>query len=92
MCVKNYEYPLALDWSTEEMIAVTNFWIALEQANEGGIAVEELLLAYAAFKQVVRSIGEEKRLGKAFEKVSGYSLYQTIQQAKALKTGKIKMR
>ncbi len=40
------------------------------------------LKTYQQFKTVVKSIGEEKRLGREFEKASGYSLYRTVQQAK----------
>ena len=41
--------------------------------------------AYRAFKKVVPSIGEEKRLGREFEEVSGYSLYRATQTAKQKK-------
>ena len=34
------------------------------------------------FKTIVKSIGEEKRLGKEFESVSGYSLYRVVQMSK----------
>lgn len=45
----------------------------------------KLLKTYQQFKTVVKSIGEEKRLGREFEKASGYSLYRTVQQAKKSK-------
>ncbi|MGC6767887.1 UPF0223 family protein [Enterococcus sp. LJL128] len=89
--MKDYQYPLDLDWTTDEMVSVTNLWSALEQANESGIAVEVFLDAYQKFKQVVRSIGEEKRLGHEFERVSGYSLYRTVQEAKKKGTGRLKV-
>ena len=89
--MKDYQYPLDLDWTTEEMVIVTNLWSALEQANESGIATDLFLRRYAAFKQVVKSIGEEKRLGSDFEKVSGYSLYRTVQRAKETTSGQLKM-
>ena len=40
---------------------------------------------------VVKSIGEEKRLGREFENASGYSLYCTLQQAKKQGSGKLKL-
>ncbi|MBL1230476.1 UPF0223 family protein [Enterococcus sp. BWB1-3] len=89
--MKEYQYPLDLDWTTEEMVIVTNLWSALEQANESGITVEKFLESYTAFKEIVKSIGEEKRLGNEFEKASGYSLYRTVQEARKRKNGKLKM-
>ncbi len=46
---------------------------------------------YRAFKTVVPSIGEEKRLGRTFEQDTGYSLYQTMKQVKDQPDRKIKM-
>ena len=71
----NYSYPIDLEWSHEEMNKVIKLWNAVEEAYEKGIQVE-------AFKTVVRSIGEEKRLGREFEEVSGYSLYRVVQASK----------
>lgn len=89
--MKEYQYPIDLDWTTEEMVIVTDMWTAVEQANETGINVDIFLAKYYAFKKVIKSIGEEKRLGHEFEKLSGYSLYRTLQQAKRQETGKLKM-
>ncbi|SJZ65237.1 Uncharacterized protein YktA, UPF0223 family [Pilibacter termitis] len=87
----DYQYPLSLDWSVQEMVFVTNFYTKIEQAYEVGVRVEELLEHYQKFKTVVRTIGEEKRLGKQFETVSGYSIYQCVKMAKEKQQGKIKM-
>ncbi|EGO7785152.1 UPF0223 family protein [Enterococcus faecalis] len=89
--MKDYQYPLDLDWTTEEMVIVTNMWTAVEQANETGLPVEKFLTTYQQFKTVVKSIGEEKRLGREFENASGYSLYRTLQQAKKQGSGKLKL-
>ena len=89
--MKDYKYPLDLDWTTEEMVIVTNMWTAVEQANETGLPVEKFLTTYQQFKTVVKSIGEEKRLGREFENASGYSLYRTLQQAKKQGSGKLKL-
>lgn len=80
--MNDYSYPLDNDWTTEEMLIVVELWAALENAYEGGVETEVFMEKYRDFKTVVKSIGEEKRLGKEFEKVSGYSLYRTLQQAK----------
>ncbi|MDQ8657747.1 UPF0223 family protein [Enterococcus sp. FR180] len=89
--MKDYQYPLNLDWTTEEMVIVTNMWTAVEQANETGLPVDKFLTTYQQFKTVVKSIGEEKRLGREFENASGYSLYRTLQQAKKQGSGKLKL-
>ncbi|EIA6620933.1 hypothetical protein EZ054_02940 [Enterococcus faecalis] len=89
--MKDYQYPLDLDWTTEELVIVTNMWTAVEQANETGLPVDKFLTTYQQFKTVVKSIGEEKRLGREFENASGYSLYRTLQQAKKQGSGKLKL-
>jgi uncharacterized protein YktA (UPF0223 family) len=86
-----YQYPLDLDWSVEDMVTVTDLWAKVEQAYESGIKAEDFLAAYAKFKQIVKSIGEEKRFGNQFEEASGYSLYRTVQAAKKLEKGRLKM-
>lgn len=80
--MQDYQYPLDLDWTTEEMVIVMKMWEDLELANEKGIDNARFLKSYQQFKAVIPSIGEEKKLGKEFEKVSGYSLYRTVQAAK----------
>lgn len=80
--MQDYQYPLDLDWTTEEMVIVMKMWEDLELANEKGIDNARFLKSYQHFKTVIPSIGEEKKLGKEFEKVSGYSLYRTVQAAK----------
>ncbi|WP_251869104.1 UPF0223 family protein [Enterococcus italicus] len=89
---QNYEYPLNLDWNTEEMVAVIAMWNAVEKAYEKGVQISDLLTAYQDFKKVVPSIGEEKQLGKRFESSSSYSLYRTIKNAKEKQKGVLKMR
>lgn len=89
--MKDYQYPLDLDWTTAEMVIVTDLWSAVEQANEAGIDTSAFLNKYKEFKTVVKSIGEEKRLGNEFQKVSGYSLYRTLQQAKKQESGRLKL-
>lgn len=89
--MNDYQYPLDLEWTIEEMVIVTDMWTAVEKANESGIKVEVFMKTYKKFKEVVKSIGEEKRLGNEFENVSGYSLYRTVQQAKKTTKGFIKL-
>ena len=84
---KNYRYPLDISWSTEELASVLSFFNKVEEANESKVEAKEYMEAYRAFKKVVPSIGEEKRLGREFEEVSGYSLYRATQTAKQKEEG-----
>ena len=35
--MRDYQYPLDLDWSTDEMVVVMKMWERLEQAYEKGL-------------------------------------------------------
>ena len=69
---KQYSYPLDLSWSTEELASVLSF-NDVEATYEGKVEAQKLLDSYKGFKAVVPSKSEEKRLGREFETVSGYS-------------------
>ena len=84
---KNYRYPLDMSWSTEELASVLSFFNKVEEAYESKVEAKKYMEAYRAFKKVVPSIGEEKRLGREFEEVSGYSLYRATQTAKQKEEG-----
>ena len=84
---RNYSYPLNLSWSTEELASVLSFFNKVEEAYASKVEAKEYMDAYRAFKKVVPSIGEEKRLGREFEEVSGYSLYRATQTAKQKEEG-----
>lgn len=90
--MQEYQYPLDLDWTTEEMVVVMKMWEVLEAANEEGILVADFLKAYGEFKKVVPAIGEERRLGREFEKSSGYSLYHTLKAVREQGSGRFKMK
>ncbi|MBO0412573.1 UPF0223 family protein [Enterococcus hulanensis] len=87
----NYGYPIDEDWTHEEITTVINFLNLVEEANENGVDKEAFLNGYKKFKTVVKSIGEEKRIGREFEAVSDYSIYRTVQKAKAATTKRFKM-
>lgn len=87
---ENFTYPMNLDWKTEELIKVMGIWQAVETAYESKIETEVFLDAYKQFKEVVKSIGEERQLGRDFEELTGYSLYKVVQLAKKRQTGLIK--
>lgn len=84
---ENYSYPLNPEWTTEELIIVVNMWSKLEEVYEKRVDAESFLAVYQEFKQVVKSIGEERQLGNEFEELSGFSLYRVVKQAKLQKTG-----
>ncbi|MGT2846351.1 UPF0223 family protein [Streptococcus massiliensis] len=88
---ENYSYPLDLSWSTEELASVLSFLNDVEAAYETNVLAEKLLANYAAFKQVVPSKAEEKRIGREFEKSSGYSLYRAVQAAKEKEKGRFSL-
>ncbi len=90
--MQDYQYPLDTEWTTEETILVMNLWQALEDSYEKGISAEKFLESYKGFKTVVKSLGEERSLGREFEKLSGYSLYKTVQEAKAHPDKRLKMK
>ncbi|MEK3952885.1 MAG: UPF0223 family protein [Psychrobacillus psychrotolerans] len=77
-----YTYPFSLDWSTEEIVDVVQFFEAIEKAYENGIKREELLKRYRRFKEIVPSIAEEKTYFREFEKESGYISFPIIKKMK----------
>ncbi|MEG0372520.1 MAG: UPF0223 family protein [Enterococcus sp.] len=87
----NYSYPIDEDWTHEEITAVIHFLNLVEEANESGTDKENFLNGYKNFKTVVKSIGEEKRIGREFEAASGYSIYRTLQQVKAATAKRFKL-
>lgn len=90
--MKDYQYPIDIEWTTGEMILVMDLWAAVEEAYEKGIEKQIFLNKYHAFKTVVKSIGEERKLGKEFELISGYSLYHVVQEAKQTTKSILKMK
>lgn len=91
--MKNFSYPLASDWSTSEIVKVTDFYRQIEDAYElnQGVMISKLMTAYGVFKQVVPSKSQEKQLGKQFEQLTGYSWYKTIKEAQTTNKKSIKM-
>lgn len=84
---QSYSYPLDLSWSTEEITSVLHFFNQVEKAYETKVELNTFWRAYEAFKTVVPSKSEEKRLDKAFLQASGYSTYRAVQAAKSQSEG-----
>ncbi|MGX0140908.1 UPF0223 family protein [Staphylococcus hominis] len=77
-----YQYPLDLDWSNEEMVDVIKFFNQIENYYEKSIIDTELMKQYKKFKQIVPGKAEEKQIFKEFEEKSGYNSYKVIQEVK----------
>lgn len=85
----DYNYPLRGDWSTEEIIKITAFYVMIEKAYEEGVKREEVMVSYRGFKAIVPSKAEEKTLFKEFEEASGYSSYHIIKAARGEGDGEL---
>lgn len=79
----DYQYPISLDWSTDETVEVIKFFECIEKAYEKGIDRDTLMSHYRRFKEIVPSKSEEKTICNEFEEVSGYSTYKVIKKAKS---------
>lgn len=87
-----YQYPIDIDWSTEEIVDVIAFFEAVERVYENGLNRDEFMAKYRRFKEIVPSIAGEKKVDKEFEEVSGYSSYRAVQAAKKAEAGtKVKL-
>ncbi|MFD6440507.1 UPF0223 family protein, partial [Peribacillus sp. NPDC060186] len=49
----DYQYPMDLDWSTEEIVDVIKFFEEVEKAYESKIQKEAFMKAYRRFKEIV---------------------------------------
>ncbi|MFS0645087.1 UPF0223 family protein [Siminovitchia sp. 179-K 8D1 HS] len=84
-----YQYPCSQHWTTEEIIAVIDFFQAVEKAYEKGIARDEFMSQYRRFKKIVPGKAEEKKVAKEFEELSGYSAYLVFQKAQQAEDNKM---
>ena len=64
--MRQFEYPLNPDWTTEEIITVVDFLSGVEAVYQSGVKLNSLWPRYQAFKQIVTSIGEEKTTRSSF--------------------------
>ncbi|WP_125571649.1 UPF0223 family protein [Lacticaseibacillus songhuajiangensis] len=87
----NYEYPLDLDWTNDEKVAAVTFYQLVEDAYEHGVNRDNLLAAYAGFKQVVPDKGTERQYDRQFEEESGYSTYRAVKAARESDQARVKV-
>ncbi|MEB7673604.1 UPF0223 family protein [Staphylococcus equorum] len=73
-----YQYPIDLDWSNDEMMQVVSFFNAVESFYESEVERKLLIDRYKQFKTIVPGKAEEKQIFKEFEKSSGYNSYQAV--------------
>jgi uncharacterized protein YktA (UPF0223 family) len=78
----HYQYPLDFTWTSKEMASVISFFNQVEAYYETKVSREAFLIAYTEFKKIVPSKMQEKQLNREFEKVSGYSIYQAVQEVR----------
>lgn len=83
----NYNYPLDINWSTDEITSVLHFLNQVEKAYESNVDANQLLESYRVFKEIVTSKSQEKQIDREFEKSSGYSTYRAVQKAKEVEKG-----
>ena len=75
-----YQYPLDLDWTNEEMMQVIHFFNKIENYYESSVNGEDVKNAYKKFKDIVPGKAEEKQIFKEFENKSGYNSYKVVQE------------
>ena len=82
----DYQYPMDLDWSTEEIVDVIKFFEAVEKAYESKIQKEEFMKAYRRFKEIVPGKADEKKYTDEFESVSTIQPILLLRKQKESKT------
>lgn len=76
-----YNYPLNSDWSTEEMVAVVQFFEVIEKAYESKVKASDVKERYLQLRAIIPSKAEEKTIFRDFEKASSYNSYRVVQLA-----------
>lgn len=74
--------PISLDWSTEEVVDVIQFFEMIEKAHHSQVDREKLLAHYRRFKEIVPSKSEEKQLFKQYDEELGLSCFHIIKKAR----------
>ncbi len=78
----DYSYPIDVDWTTEEVIDVVQFFETVESAFDKGVSAGVLKEHYNKFKKIVPSKAEEKTIFREFKDSSGMEAYQAVKQLK----------
>ena len=76
-----YTYPIDFNLYTEkEAVVLVEFLALIEDANEGKVDKDKLVKMYKKYRNIVNSVSTEKQMARDFEKISGYSIYNTIKK------------
>ncbi|MDF7637057.1 UPF0223 family protein [Leuconostocaceae bacterium ESL0958] len=76
-----YQLPIDGNWTTTDIIMVSNLVDAVMKSYESGCDRDLLLSAYRDFCLVMPAKSEQKAFDRDFGRQTGYSIYQTIQLA-----------
>jgi len=71
-----------MDWDTQEIVDVVNFYETIDQAYKKGVERDVLLALYRRFKEIVPGKSEEKQNFKEYEEQSNQSPYLVLKKAR----------
>lgn len=79
-----YSYPIDYELFTqEEIVSLIEFFSMIEDINEKKkIDAKIVLKKYKEYRLIINSMSLEKQIDRDFLKVSGYSIYKTINNLK----------
>ena len=75
-----YQYPLDLDWTNEEMMKVIHFLIKLKIIMNPLSKVKRLSMLINNLKKLCQVKLKKKQIFKEFENKSGYNSYKVVQE------------
>ncbi|UEX89461.1 UPF0223 family protein [Staphylococcus ratti] len=78
----DYQYPIDVDWTQDEMVQVITFFNAIESYYEASVDSTTLMARYKEFKKIVPGKADERNIFNAFKEQSGYDSYRVMKQAK----------
>lgn len=87
----NYAYPLQPDWSTEEIIAATEFYALVEDCYDRGVDRAKFLAAYRRFRQICGAKMIEKQLDREFAAASDLSIFTTARAVQAATSKRVRL-
>lgn len=78
-----YSYPIDYEeFTTDEVLKLVEFLNLIEAANERKLIPDNLEKAYNTYRRILNSKSIEKQIDRDFEKMSGYSIYNTMKKIK----------
>jgi len=87
---ENYTLPIDGNWTTEDIVTVSNFVDSVLNVYETGVSKATLMSRYKAFRDVIVSKSEQKQFDKNFERQTGHSIYQTMKLAQQTTKDKVR--